>query len=89
MTVVCQNAGETEQEGGITVQRAGDRPYVAYMLRIWRVEEPTGVTLRASLEHAHSGERQSFSDLEALCTYLREHVRIQERHHPGKKEGRD
>jgi hypothetical protein len=66
MTVACQNAGETEQEGGITVQRAGDRPYVAYMLRIWQVEDQTGVSLRASLEHAQSGERQSFPDLEAL-----------------------
>ena len=54
------------------MQRAGDRPYVAYMLRIWRVEGQAGSTMRASLEDARSGERRSFADLEALCVYLRE-----------------
>ena len=56
------------------MQQEADRPYVAYMLRIWQVEGPEGAGLRASLEDARSGERQSFRDLEALCTYLREHV---------------
>ncbi|MFO7696171.1 MAG: hypothetical protein R6X16_03330 [Anaerolineae bacterium] len=71
------------------MQRAGDRPYVAYMLRIWQVEDQSGISLRASLEHAQSGERQSFPDLEALFGYLSEYVGIQERHRPGQKEGRD
>ncbi len=68
------------------MQHGEDRPYVAYMLRIWRVEDQTGAGLRASLEHAHSGERQSFRDLEALCTYLREYVGSQPTHHPEKEE---
>jgi hypothetical protein len=56
------------------MQHAGDRPYVAYMLRIWEAEDQAGAGLRASLEDARSGERQSFRDLEALFLYLREHV---------------
>jgi hypothetical protein len=56
------------------LQEPVDRPYVAYMLRIWQSEGPAGTSLRASLEDARSGERQSFRDLDALCIYLREHV---------------
>lgn len=56
------------------MQQAGDRPYVACTLRIWQVDEAAGDSLRASLEYARTGERQSFSDLEALFAYLREHV---------------
>jgi hypothetical protein len=54
------------------MRNAGDRLYVAYMLRIWRVEDAPEGSVRASLEDARSGERRSFADLEALHTYLSE-----------------
>ena len=44
--------------------------YLSYLLRLWRVKTASGTQWRASLENPVSGERQGFSDLEALFTYL-------------------
>ena len=49
----------------------GERPgYLAYMLRMWRVEAEDGPVWRASVESPHTGERVGFRNLEALFDYL-------------------
>ena len=46
--------------------------YLAYMLRLWRVNTSTGPVWRASLESPHTGERRGFATLEHLFAYLEE-----------------
>jgi len=51
----------------------GEHPgYLAYMLRMWRVEAEDGPVWRASVESPHTGERQGFARLEALFAFLEE-----------------
>ncbi len=45
--------------------------YLAYMLRLWEVEDDEGPVWRVSLESPHTGERQVFNSLEALMAFLR------------------
>jgi len=45
--------------------------YVSYLLRLWKVMERGQVTWRASLEGTRDNRRLTFSDLEALLSYLR------------------
>lgn len=47
-------------------------PYLAYMLRLWRVEDQVQPTWRASLESPHTGERRAFSDLALLFAFLKD-----------------
>jgi hypothetical protein len=44
--------------------------YLAFLLRLWRVDSGGEGVWRASLEDAHSGERRGFSDLPALQVFL-------------------
>ena len=56
--------------------------YFAYMLRLWQAggdEEPVWC---ASLESAHTGERQMFADLEALFAFLTEKTEVAEGDQP-------
>jgi hypothetical protein len=46
------------------------RGYLAYMLRMWRVEAEDGPVWRASLESPHTSERAGFASLEALFAFL-------------------
>ncbi len=46
--------------------------YLAYMLRLWRVNTEAGPVWRTSLEDPHTGERRGFADLEALFAFLDE-----------------
>ena len=64
-----QGAGRADTPPG---QATSDEPprYLAYMLRLWRVEVEDGPTWRASLESPHNGERQGFASLEALFAFL-------------------
>ena len=45
--------------------------YLAYMLRLWQTGEDE-MAWRASLENAHTGTRQGFASLDALCAFLEE-----------------
>jgi hypothetical protein len=45
--------------------------YLAYMLRLWQVQDDEAPCWRASLEDPHTGERRVFANLEALSTHLR------------------
>ena len=52
---------------------SGERPgYLAYLLRLWRVEEEGRPRWRASLELPGSGERFVFGSLETAFDFLRE-----------------
>jgi hypothetical protein len=49
-----------------------ERPeYLAYLLRMWRVDEDGGSHWRASLERPSNGERLIFTSLETLFEFLR------------------
>jgi hypothetical protein len=46
--------------------------YVAYLLRMWRVDEDGGSHWRASLERPSDGRRFFFASLEETFDFLRE-----------------
>ena len=46
--------------------------YMAFLLRLWRVDEVDGVQWHASLEEPGTGERRGFADIDRLCAYLQE-----------------
>jgi hypothetical protein len=52
------------------------RHYLAYLLRLWRVGSEGEAAWRASLEDAHTGERQGFADLDALFDHVRSQTRV-------------
>ena len=63
--------------------------YLAYMLRLWRTEYKGQWQWRASLESPHTGERQSFANLEQLFAFLSERCECQVGNKPEEgKEGR-
>ena len=46
------------------------RPYISYLLRIWRAGESEQAAWRASLEDPMTGERHGFRTLPDLFTFL-------------------
>ena len=48
------------------------RPYIAYLLRLWRAPGGGPPMWRASLEDPHTGERLGFGSLDGLVAFLRE-----------------
>jgi hypothetical protein len=52
--------------------------YLAYMVRLWRIEDDDEPVWRASIESPHTGERQVFADLESLIAFLRERISYEE-----------
>jgi hypothetical protein len=46
--------------------------YLAYMLRMWRVNDGENPVWRASVESPHTGERHGFANLELLFAFLEE-----------------
>lgn len=44
--------------------------YLAYLVRLWQVEDRGELAWRASLEDAHTGERRGFPDLASLFAFL-------------------
>jgi hypothetical protein len=47
-------------------------PYLAYLIRLWRVETAEGSVWRVVLEDPYSTERRGFADLPALYRFLDE-----------------
>lgn len=45
--------------------------YLAYLLRLWQVQDREQFAWRASLQDAHTGECRGFPDLETLLAFLR------------------
>jgi hypothetical protein len=46
------------------------RPYLAYLLRLWQVRDKGQIGWRASTENVHSGEQRGFASLAELFTFL-------------------
>ena len=46
--------------------------YLAYLVRLWQVQDRGVFVWRASLEDAHTGERHGFSDVKLLFAFLAE-----------------
>jgi len=46
--------------------------YLAYLVRLWQVQDKGVFVWRASLEDAHTGERRGFSDVKLLFAFLAE-----------------
>jgi hypothetical protein len=53
--------------------------YIAYLLRLWQVEDRLESVWHASLEDPHTGERKGFADLESLWAFLREQINSEHR----------
>ena len=49
-----------------------ERHYLSYLLRLWQVRSEGELVWRASLESAHTGERQGFANLDDLFDFLQE-----------------
>jgi hypothetical protein len=50
-----------------------ERPgYLAYLLRLWQVNDDEGPVWRASVENPHTSERHGFANLELLFAFLEE-----------------
>jgi hypothetical protein len=50
------------------------RGYVAYLLRLWQVEQGENAPWRASLESPQTGKRRGFAGLAELFTFLEKEV---------------
>lgn len=46
------------------------RRYLAYLLRLWQVRDKGQTDWRASIEHAHTGEKRGFAGLAELVAFL-------------------
>lgn len=46
------------------------RLYLAYLVRLWRVNTEQGTIWRASVESPHTAERRAFADLNQLFAFL-------------------
>jgi len=57
---------------------SGRRPYISYLLRLWRVRDGAGFAWRASLQPPQSGECRGFANLDDLFAYLRQLTGYQE-----------
>jgi hypothetical protein len=49
-----------------------ERPYLSYLLRLWRAAGDGDTVWRSSLQPAVSGERRHFATLEKLFAYLKQ-----------------
>ena len=47
------------------------RPYLSYLLRLWRMEDGDQPQWRAALEDPRTGQQIGFASLEALFIFLR------------------
>ncbi|MFB0535714.1 MAG: hypothetical protein ACETWR_12120 [Anaerolineae bacterium] len=46
--------------------------YLAYLLRLWQVNDDGKPVWRASVENSHTGERHGFANLDLLFAFLEE-----------------
>jgi hypothetical protein len=62
--------------------------YLAYLLRLWQVNDEGKPVWRASLESPHTGERHGFANLELLFAFLEEKTaELAQREEPAKDIG--
>lgn len=60
--------------------------YLAFLLRLWRVNDEDYSIWRASLENPHTGERHAFATIEDLFTFLGTETRALTRQDAGVSE---
>ena len=48
------------------------RRYLAYLLRLWQVQDEGETGWRASVENVHTGQKVGFAHLDQLVAFLRE-----------------
>jgi hypothetical protein len=53
-------------------QENGQRQYMAFLVRLWHIDDHRPLVWRASVQDPHTGVRRSFADLESLFAFLRE-----------------
>ena len=59
--------------------------YLAYLLRLWPVNDDGKPVWRASVENPHTGERHGFANLELLFAFLEEKTaELAQREEPAK-----
>jgi hypothetical protein len=59
--------------------------YLAYLLRLWQVNDDGKPIWRAYLENPHTGERHGFANLETLFAFLEEKTgELAQREEPAK-----
>ena len=63
------------------------RPYHAYLLRLWRVNTGRSQVWHASVEDSRTGERKGFADLRGLLAFLEEQTSDKDRLKPSDKGG--
>jgi hypothetical protein len=56
------------------------RGHLAYLLRLWRVDNGTEAIWRASLQDVRSGERLGFASLNEAVAFLRQQLEPEPRH---------
>jgi hypothetical protein len=52
------------------------RRHLAYLIRLWRVDDGQRAIWRASLQDVRTGQRRGFADLESACRFLRAQIEI-------------
>ncbi len=60
---------------------------MAFMVRLWRVDDERHPTWRASVQDPHTGERRGFTDLKELFTFLEEQTNNADQPSAGKTTG--
>jgi|WetSurMetagenome_2_1015567.scaffolds.fasta_scaffold2124107_1 hypothetical protein len=60
--------------------------YFSYLLRMWLAGDGCQPQWRVSLENARTGERIGFASLAAMCEYLEEQIRFENRPKEGKRD---
>lgn len=60
--------------GEVETMAEPGRPYLAYLVRLWRVSTERGTIWRASVESPHTAERRAFADMHQLLAFLEQRV---------------
>jgi hypothetical protein len=56
-----------------------NRPYLAYLLRLWQVSTEQGTMWRAAVESPHTAERRAFATLDQLFAFLEQRAGEEQR----------
>jgi hypothetical protein len=52
----------------------GEGRQLAYLIRLWRVDDGQRAIWRASLQDVRTGQRHGFADLDSACRFLRAQI---------------
>ena len=60
---------------------------MAFLVRLWRVDEQRHPTWRASIQDPYTGERRGFADLKGLIAFLEEQTNNADQLNANEKRG--